>query len=154
RYSYTLYDNQGELVAHSLTQFLSSGFLFHSLTDIDVWDANNQYIGTISGKFWTNSRAKFDFFNSKGAHFGAAHLNTETTNFIIAANTGKGMKPIGGLEAEGYGDMSAITVKLKRNFQDDRMLKIFAAFISDYHDYFVVKPEINNYNIDFGSSRD
>ena len=153
RYSYAIYDAEGNLVAYSLTRFLSPGFFFVGLTDIDVWDADNQYIGGIFGKFWTTSRAKFDFYAGKENHIASAHLHSETTDFVIAANYGKkGMRPIGKISAEGYGDMSEIEVSLKQKFQDDRLLKIFAAFVSDYHDYFIVKPENNTIIIDNSSS--
>ena len=146
RYYYDLFDAGEEFQARGITRAFSWGFFFPWYMEIDVWDGDF-YLGKIEGKFFTKSRAKFGFYDSLGIESAFAYLNTEASDFVIVAAQDEG-KVLADLKGKAYGDVSVWEMNFMEALSqiDPRVLKIFAAFVADYHSQFLPPPkEINHY---------
>lgn len=152
RYYYDLYNPNNEHLARGITRFLSWGFLFPSQIEIDVWD-ENRYIGKIDGQFWTKARAKFVFTDAIGTETISAFVNSEAADFVIVSAKEEAVK-LADFSGKSYGDVSVWEMNFTKQLKvDPRLLKIFAAFVSDYHNSFLPPPkEINNYSYYFAPS--
>ena len=92
----------------------------------------------IKGELWTNSRAKFAFYDAQNELIAHAFLNDETCDFLIVSAQSKG-DIIAKLKGRSYGDASNWELKpLMYPLQvDQRALQIFAGFVADFQIYFV-----------------
>jgi len=145
RYYYDLYSAEGTFLARAINRVLSLGLLDPSQMEFDIYDEMNDYVGYIGGKFWTNGQAKFIFCNAAGAETGSAFLSSDSDQAVFSF-----LSPANGIVAtlKGAlsGDLSTWVLDVKQPLDiDARSLKIFGAFISDFHDSFIRKPVINYY---------
>lgn len=142
RYYYDLFDSENAFIARGITRVFSLGFLYSWAMDIDVYDSNT-YIGSIQGKMATKARSKFSFYNAAGEEIGIAYLNEKSANFILVSPKEEGIV-LAELKGEVFGDMSSWQINiLKQPFSiDERLFKIFAAFVSDYDSRFLPQPEV------------
>lgn len=146
RYFYDLYDPREVLEARGITRVFSLGFLFSWGMEIDVYDGDFM-IGKLEGKLFTKARAKFVFYDAYGSATAIAYLNTEHAEFVIVSAQNEAMV-LSELKGKAYGDVSVWEMNFIESFPtiDPRMLKIFAAFVADYHSEFLPPPkEINHY---------
>lgn len=146
RYYYDLFDANEGFQARGITRAFSWGFLFPWAIEIDVWDGDF-YLGKIEGKFFTKARAKFGFHDSLGNETTVAYLNTETSDFVIVSTQDEG-RVLADLKGKAYGDVSIWEMNFMGSLPqiDPRVLKIFSAFVADYHSEFLPQPkEVNHY---------
>ncbi len=147
RYYYDLYSSEGTFLARAVNRVLSLGLLFPSQMEFDIYDETNAYIGYIGGKFWTNGKAKFEFLNADGVETGFALLSSDSDQAIFSI-----LSPtktvVATLNGSLSGDLSKWELDVKKTVDiDSRSLKIFTAFISDFHDSFIQKKtQIYYYN--------
>lgn len=142
RYYYDLYSPEGTFLARAITRMVSLGLFYPSQMEFDIYDDANAYLGYIGGKFWTNG-AKFAFANADGVGTGVAFLSSDSghATFSILSSTNKVVATLKGTLS---GDLSEWELDVKKPLDiDSRVLKIFAAFISDFHDSFIRKPEVH-----------
>ena len=81
-YYYDFFDVNDVLQVRGIARVFSLGFFFSWGMDIDFYE-EGRLIGTIQGKIFTHSRAKFVFYNAKGVALANAHLNDESCNFLV-----------------------------------------------------------------------
>jgi len=145
RYYYDLHSPEGIFLARAVNRVLSLGLFFTSQMEFDIYDENYAYAGYIGGKFWTHGQAKFRFTNAEGVETGTALLRSDSdqAKFFILSPTNSVVATLTGTLS---GDFSKWELEVQRPLGIDlRALKIFTAFISDFHDSFIRKPEVNNY---------
>ncbi len=145
RYYYDLYSPEGAFLARGINRVFSLGLFSTSQMEFDIYDETHAYIGYIGGKFWTSGAAKFGFRNSDGAEAGFALLSSDSdqATFSILSPTNKVVATLNGMLS---GDLSKWELDVKKPLDiDSRTLKIFTAFISDFHSDFIRKPEIHNH---------
>lgn len=137
RYFYDLYDCRNNFEARGITRAISWGMLASWGMEIDVYDAASAYVGLIQGQFLTKSRAKFIFYTARGEMAGAAYLDTNSSDFIIVSPVDESLI-MAKLKGKTFGDLTSWEMKAADIplTIDERLLKIFSAFVSDYHDYF------------------
>lgn len=153
RYYYDLYSPEGTFLARGINRVFSLGLFFSNQMEFDIYDGANEYIGYIGGEFWTNGSAKFRFRNPHGKELGSALLSSDSdqVTFSILSSTNKVVATLNGLLS---GDLSSWEFDEKKSLDiDSRVLKIFTAFISDFHASFIRKPEIHNYYYNKNSKR-
>ncbi|MBN2478974.1 MAG: hypothetical protein JXA94_01975 [Parachlamydiales bacterium] len=141
RYYYDVYDDVGYFKARGITRFFSVGFIAPSAMDIDVYDGDN-YLGLIQGKVFTRT-IKFTFFNQLDQLVATAFLDARSADILIVENNNV-EKIIAKISGESFGDYGFLKVAfeaLNENI-DERILKVFGAFISDYHQRFT--PTLTN----------
>ncbi len=141
RYYYDLYSPEGTFLARGINRVFSLGLFIPSQMEFDIYDETNAYIGYIGGKFWTRGAA-FGFGNPHGTEVGSALLSSDSDQaiFSILSPTNKVMATLNGMLS---GDLSNWELDVKKPLDiDSRVLKIFTAFISDFHKCFIRKPEI------------
>jgi len=151
RYFYELYDLENNFQARGITRFFSLGFLSPEFIDIDVYDDNQNCIGLIQGKIFTKSRAKFVFYDYKQEEIAVACLEAETFDFLIVSAK-DGTKILAKLTGNTFGEVGIINMELvsKNMNLDERLLKIFGAYVSDWHEEFLEKPkEIHHHHYDY-----
>ncbi|MBM3198612.1 MAG: hypothetical protein FJZ58_05090 [Chlamydiae bacterium] len=149
RYYYDLYSADGMFLARAVNRVLSLGMLSSSQIEFDVYDEEDSYIGYIGGHLWTMGRAKFEFTNAKGEQTGFALLNSDSlqATFSILSPSNMVLAMLNGTLS---GDLSKWELEEKKSLTiDSRILKIFTAFISDFHHHFIQKPEIHNHHYNF-----
>lgn len=141
RYNYDLFDANDQFQARGITRFFSLGFIYSWGMEIDVYD-DTTYLGLIEGKVITKARAKFNIYSGSNRHIASAYLNTETAEFIICSGADES-QVIAELQGKAFGDVSSWEMKFKDTDIeiDERLLKIFAAFVADYHSHFLPKPK-------------
>lgn len=141
RYNYDLYDSNNHCVMSGVTRAFSLGFFYTWRTEIDLYDDYNQWIGMIFGEFWTNSRAKFAFYDSHNNIVAYAYLNDESCNFIFISSS-DASKVLAELEGKSHGDASSWKLIPTQEMNlDQRMLYIFAAFAADFQKDFIRPPQ-------------
>lgn len=149
RYYYDLYSPDGKFLARAINRVFSLGLFFPSQLELDIYDETNAYVGYIGGKLWTNGKAKFGFTNAQGVETGSAMLSSDSDSAIFSF-----LSPNNTIMATMHGmlsgDLSKWELHVKKPLAiDSRALTIFAAFISDFHDSFIRKPEVHyHYNSD------
>ncbi len=151
RYYYDLYSVQDNFEARGITRFFSLGFLFSWGVEIDIYDASSRYLGLIQGQTLTKARAKFMFYGPMGETRGIAYLNSEKANLLIVSPLDESVV-LAELTGDAYGDVSSWAVKLNHRLLevDSRLLKIFSAFVADYHSSFKEPPkEVYHYNFNY-----
>jgi hypothetical protein len=147
RYQYDLFSTHGRLEARAITRALSWGLLFPWGTQIDLYDDNAQ-IGMIGGVFFTWSRAKFVFYNAQGEETAIAYLNSEASEFLIVSAKNE-EHVLAELKGRAFGALSVWEMKPTQPVIgiDERILKVFIAFATDFHESFKKPSEVhyNNY---------
>ena len=147
RYSYDLYDSQNTFQARGITRAFSLGSLCIWGTEIDLYDQTESLIGSIEGQFFTNSRAKFVFYDADRNIQGYAYLNNKTADFFLVSGEDQSVV-LGSLIGEAFGDVSSFTFSPSEELSllDERLLKIFTAFASDFHSNFLLPREVKHYH--------
>ena len=149
RYYYDVFDNKNNFLARGITRFFSFGLFSQNLMDIDIYSENDSYIGCIEGKYITRSRSKFVFYNDQGYESAAAYLDAKTADFLIVSSQGVVIAKIKGNTCGEVGILDMEYYPTKSSI-DENMLKIFGAFVSDYHESFLEKPkEIHHYHTEY-----
>ncbi len=139
RYYYDLYSADGTFLARAINRVISLGLFDPSQMEFDIYDEMNRYVGYIGGKFWTNGEAKFIFSNAAGAETGSALLSSDSDQAIFTFLSPVN-KIVATLKGALSGDLSTWELDVKQPIDiDARALKIFGAFISDFHDSFIRK---------------
>ncbi len=139
-YYYDYVDGKGNHLSRGITRFFSLGTLFAWAMNIDVYDDNGNTIGLIEGHFWTKARAKFAIYE-KSKVVAHAFLNTDDNKFVMTSAWDEKLV-IAKLKRADYGDVNFWEVKLTDNtLVDERVLKTFIAFISDYQNSFQPQKE-------------
>lgn len=145
RYYYDLYSSEGEFLARGINRVFSLGLFIPSQLEFDIYDKTGAYVGYIGGKLWTKGKAKFGFENAAGLEMGSALLSSDSDQavFSILSPTNAIVATLNGMLS---GDLSKWEFNIKSPLDiDSRALKIFTAFISDFHNYFIRKPEVHNH---------
>ena|ERR1700722_15673026 len=149
RYYYDLYSPEGIFIARAINRVLSLGLFFPSQMEFDIYDETDAYVGYIGGNLWTKGKAKFRFTNAQKVGTGFALLSSDSDQaiFSILSPTSTVVATLNGMLS---GDLSKWTLDIQDPFDiDPRALKIFTAFISDFHESFVRKPEVKNYQFNY-----
>lgn len=92
--------------------------------------------GYIGGQFWTNGKSKFRLANADGVGLGFAFLSSDSdqATFSVISPTKQIVAILKGML---FGDLSKWELDLKQHVDiDQRVLKIFTAFISDFYPAF------------------
>ncbi len=145
RYYYDLYSPEKAFMVRAINRVISLGFFAPNQMEFDIYDEMNGYVGYIGGKFWTNGPAKFIFTNAAGVETGSALLGSDSDRAIFTLLSPTNTM-VGKLKGDLSGDWSSWKLDLQQPLEiDPRALKIFTAFISDFHDSFIRKPEIHNH---------
>jgi len=151
RYFYDVYDANDAFQARGITRFISLGFFSPDLIDIDVYDTSDVFIGSIVGKIIRRSRAKFIFYDTIGNTSAIAYLDAKTSDFLLVSPQDE-MNVFAKVKGNTYGDVGIVEMEfISRNSNvDEKMLKIFGAFISDYHESFLEPPkEIHHHHHEY-----
>ena len=151
RYYYDLYSHEGIFLARAISRAFSIGLFSPSQMEFDIYDEASTYVGYIGGKFWTSGKAKFGFANADGTKTGFALLSSDSDQaiFSILSPTNAVVATLNGVLS---GDLSEWELDVKKPLDiDPRALKIFTAFISDFHDSFIRKPETHNHYYNYPS---
>lgn len=147
-YYYDLYSPEGILLARAINRVFSLGLFFPSQLEFDIYDERSAYVGYIGGKIWTSGKAKFGFTNAHGAEVGFALLSSDSdqATFSILSPTSQ---VVGMLNGTLSGDLSKWELDVKKPLDiDPRAMKIFAAFVADFHESFIRKPEVHYHYYD------
>ena len=140
RYYYDLYDRDNVLQMRGVTRAFSLGFLFSWGMEIDLYEGED-CAGKIEGRVLSSSRAKFAFYDALGRAVATAYLNDESSNFLLVSEQSEG-NVFAELKGKAYGDASVWEMEfLNDPTVDEKALKIFAGFVSDYQKSFVRPPE-------------
>ena len=140
RYYYDLYDKENNFQLRAITRFLSIGFFQPRFMDIDIYEGNN-LIAQVQGKILARPRAKFYFYDAFGKKTAVAYLNAKSADFLIVSSEDESI--IAHLKGPTFDEVGPLQMKFDtKDFSvDERVLKIFAAFIFDYNEHFIPKPE-------------
>jgi hypothetical protein len=155
RYYYELYSSEGTFSARAVNRVLSFGLLAPSQMEFDIYDETDAFIGYIGGKFWTNGKAKFEFTDANGLNVGSALLSSDSDQAIFSILSPNN-KILATLKGTLSGDLSKWEFEVNQPLDiDPRTLKIFTAFVSDFHVSFIRKPIVihNHYNNNYNSNR-
>ena len=137
---YELFDeNKWQAVGN--IRFFSTGLFSIWASEIDIYDAKGVKIGMVNGQKGTTEEAKFTLYtsNEKGITTlaGTALLNSDRDYCMIVPRNRK-KRPIGRMRrvfVPNGNDFWEVRVN-RPNKIDDRIMRIFAAFIIDNQDTF------------------
>ncbi|NGX36598.1 MAG: hypothetical protein K1000chlam1_01447 [Candidatus Anoxychlamydiales bacterium] len=149
RYFYDLYDKDGGFSARGITRALSVGLLFPRVTDIDIYDNQDKFIGMFLGKILKRSRAKFNFYDEKENPNAIAYINGESTDIIIVSPDNPA-KIFAKFTGQSFGEVGSLNIDFISNDCpiDDRIMKVFAAFVADFYETFMPYYKQNNENFE------
>ncbi len=149
RYFYDLYDKNGGYIARGITRALSVGLFFPRVTDIDIYDNQDKFIGMFQGKILKRSRAKFNFYDKREKPNAIAYINGESTDIIIVAPDNPA-KMFAKFTGQSFGEVGSINIDFISNDcpLDDRIMKVFAAFVADFYETFMPYYKQNNENLE------
>jgi len=149
RYYYDLYDQNGSFSVRGITRALSIGLIFPRVTDIDVYDSRNNFIGMLQGKVLKRSRAKFNFYDESQRPTAIAYINGETTDIVIVSSENP-TKIFAKFTGQTFGEVGALNIDFISHDcpVDDRIMKVFSAFISDFYETFLPSYKQNNENLE------
>lgn len=148
----TNYDlsNESGWQATGIKRVFNLGFFYAWGSKVDIYDTQGIKIAMIDGQINTTEKAKFNLYhyNEDGNYpcVGIAYLDHDYNNFTIFYPDG-GPDPIGILTRYQFsidGETDFWKVKIYHPEQiDDRLVRIFAAFVIDHQEYFHKPPVIN-----------
>lgn len=129
--------------ATGITRVVSLGSLYPWAKEIDIYDTRGVKIGFIDGNFATIESAKFTLYEydeqGTATEIGIAYASPIFNRFVIVS-TNDNPHPIAELNRY-YGDQNwSVSVHYPEKI-DDRIIRIFAAFVIDYEDKFLASPE-------------
>lgn len=147
RYYYDLYSDQGEFLARGINRVFSLGLISPSQMEFDIYDSEKNRLGYVGGKFWTSGLAKFAFKNPEGDQIGFAFLSSDASQATFSILSDRHVV-VASLNGERSGDLSQWELVSQEPLEiDSRIVKIFTAFISDFHEAFIMRPEVNFHTI-------
>ncbi|KTD09170.1 hypothetical protein Lgra_2405 [Legionella gratiana] len=141
----TNYDlsNKDGWQATGITRIISLGSLYHWAKEIDIYDTRGVQIGFIDGNLATLESAKFTIYeydeSGKATEIGFAYANSSFDRFVILPSTSN-PHPIAELHRYFYDKNWSITVHYPEKI-DDRIIRIFAAFVIDHEDKFLTNSD-------------
>lgn len=137
RTHYDIYDIHGKYQGTGICRLLTLGAIYDWAREIDVWGANDEYVGMIDGQVATGAKAKYSLYNGTGSRVGIAYLEKGCTAFVINHPDNEYHK-IAYLKRHFIPDEKdhwSITV-FDENAIDLRIIKVFAAFALDSQNSF------------------
>ena len=141
RTNYDLSDENG-WQATGIVRVLSLGSFYTWAREIDVYDTRGVKVGMIDGQVGTTEGAKFSFYEygeeENYTHVGTAYLDGDCDSFTIFPPSSEGISPIvrmGRVTVSGGVDFWEVNVHRSEKI-DDRMVRIFAAFVLDHQSDF------------------
>ena len=143
----TNYDlsNQKGWQATGITRLLSLGVMYSWATDIDIYDTRNVKIGFIDGSIATLEAARYDIYSydeqGNANQVGVALSNADFTRFSITSPGN--YLPIAELVRDQKNNAWTVTVT-EPGIIDDRIIRIFAGFVTNYQDKFLAEPLDNS----------
>jgi len=149
RYYYDLYDNDEGFTARGITRAFSLGLIYSRATDIDIYDNQDNVIGMIIGKILKRSRIKFNFYDAYQNPTATAYINGET-NDIILVSANNPSKILAKFTGQSFGEVGYINIDFISGDTtiDVRIIKVFAAFVSDFYENFMPYYMQNGENLD------
>lgn len=149
RYFYDLYDINGGFSVRGITRAISLGLLFPRVTDIDLYDNQDNFIGMIEGKILKRSRAKFNFYDAHERATAIAYINGETTEIVIVAPDNPA-KMFARFIGQSFGEVGALNIDFISDDCpiDSRIIKVFAAFVSDFYETFLPRYKQSGENME------
>lgn len=148
QYVYDLYSSEGVLLAQAVSRICSWGLFYTRFMEFDVYDEIGGCVGSIRGESCTDELAKFVFMNADAIEVGSAllRLDSEKVTFLILSPENAIVALFNGMLSENF---SGWEFHIKQPVGiDARMLKIFGAFISDFHNTFT--QMLTNHGCDNG----
>jgi len=143
----THYDlsNKNGWQATGITRLLSMGIAYSWATDIDIYDTRGVKIGMIDGNIATLESAKFNIYSYDEAghatEVGVALANADFTHFSIT--TPENYLPIADLARDVTANNWTVSV-ITPEIIDDRIMRIFAGFVVNFQDKFMVAEEVSS----------
>lgn len=131
---YKYYNDEGGYRGQGITRLISLGSLYKWAADIDIYDDKGKKIGVIYGKVWSTAKAKFEIYNENSDFVAVAYYGYNREGFSLM-KPGKVERLIGYLKKAPLSDNLEVTL-YDRESVDERLLKIFSAFVSDYQKSF------------------
>lgn len=150
RRNYDLSDKNG-WQATGIVRILTLGTLFSWASEIDVYDTRGVKFGMIDGQVMTTENAKFSLYeyDDEGnyTHIGTAFLDGDFDSFTILSPEGT-PHPIAKLERCSTSVGKKVDYWKTQVYHpesiDDRLIRIFSAFIMDHQDDFQGSRGVNN----------
>lgn len=137
RTNYDLSDESG-WQATGITRLLSLGSLYNWASDIDVYDNRGYQIGLIQGEIATLEPAKFSIYEySRSGNYreiGNAYASEGFQRFVIL-EPNDNPDPIAEMNRDYSNHSWTMSVHNPEKI-DDRIVRIFAAFVVDHEDKF------------------
>lgn len=129
--------------ATGITRILSPGILYHWAKDIDIYDTRGVKIGVVGGKFATLEAAKFSIYeyDEEGNYkeIAAAYATPDFQRFAIL-ETPDNPHALAEINRNVNEKTWTVSVHYPEKL-DDRIVRIFAAFIMDHEDKFLAQVE-------------
>ena len=142
RTNYDLSDKDG-WQATGITRVVSMGSAYPWATDIDIYDTRGVQIGMIDGDMATLEAAKFNLYEydeaGKANYVGSAYANRQFNRFVILESSDN-PHPIAELSRNESDKTWGVSVHYPEKI-DDRIIRVFAGFVIDFEDKFLVTPE-------------
>lgn len=141
----TNYDlsNKDGWQATGITRIISLGSLYVWAKEIDIYDTRGVQIGFIDGNLATLESAKFTIYDydelGKANAIGIAYANSNFDRFVIVPST-TNPHLIAELNRNLNDKNWSISVH-SPELIDDRIIRIFSAFVIDYEDKFLANTE-------------
>lgn len=129
RTNYDLYTVHGAYEGTGICRLLTLGSLFDWAREIDIYDHNDYYIGTIDGQAATTARAKFSIYDKSSKRVGIAYLDSSHTFKICDPDNEQHYIAIIKKNFEGV-DCWRVTVYDEDDI-DIRIIKVLSAFVAD-----------------------
>ena len=136
RHYYDLSDINGEC-ATGIKRFFSLGSFFAWAAEIDIYDANDKWLGKIEGKVLTTAKARFHLYDKYEDLVGIAVID-DTGKGITITKPGNETYTLARLERkiiEGGEDHWKVIVYEPATLED-RLIRVFAGFCLDVQDRF------------------
>lgn len=147
RYYYDYFDRAGSFLARGITRAFSWGMFFAWGMELDVYDEHSDCIGKIEGQFFTKARAKFVFYDQRGHTSATAYLDSESAEFFIVSSFDESII-LAELKGKDFGDFCSLDLNtLYPHHLDERVLKVFMAFVADYLNEFLPPSKVETYYI-------
>lgn len=122
---------------YARARLASLGSIYAWAKDLDLYDANEQYLGMIDGEMLTTAEAKFSFYDYDGVKLAIAYLDQDKTGFTLV-HPDKPGRVIARMQRQyvlNTPDFWEIKVYHGKDL-DIRFIKSFAAFAVDSQDLF------------------
>lgn len=129
--------------ATGITRIISLGSLYNWAKEIDVYDTRGVQIGFIDGNLATLESAKFTIYeydeSGKATTIGFAYANPNFDRFVILPSTSN-PHPIAEFNRNFHDNNWGVTMHYPEKI-DDRIIRIFAAFVIDHEDKFLTNSD-------------